>query len=508
MKTAHENRRQAQNRNSTSGPCVTPILSFDQLYVVSDLHFGGEAGLQMFGSQEAMLWLIGELAKRDPEQELALVINGDFIDFLAESNPRHFDPEGAVAKLERIALSDSTFKPVFDALRGFVSTANRHLIVNLGNHDLELALPWVRRRLVELLGGDAVGHGGHLHMVLDGTGVRCSVGGRSVLCVHGNEVDRWNPADFEKIREIGRDTQLGRPVESWIPNAGTQMVIDVMNGMKRRYPFVDLLKPEKDAVVPVLAACDPSQLASLDRLVRLAAVAGNWLTASVRKPRGMLDEDAQAKPLPAGTAFARINPVRTAEMMMHGAEASARRGIDPMELVEGQEAEQLGKIAAFWKGVTGQPTDQVLREALEKLDNDRSFDIHDYDDTAKALDAEISPAIDFLVAGHTHLERALARRNGNGVYFNSGTWARLLGITRDVRRDAAAFEKLFKVLQDGDMAQLDKGAPVLKPNTVVVIRAVAAGATGELQHVGPLQGQPAIQYDLLPVEGSSYTRVG
>ena len=124
---------------------MTPLLRFDQLYVVSDLHFGGDAGFQIFGSRDAMVWLLDHLATRDPAQQLALVINGDFIDFLAESDPRHFDPYGAVAKLERIALADPTFQPIFEALRRFAGTLNRHLIVNLGNHDLELALPWVRR---------------------------------------------------------------------------------------------------------------------------------------------------------------------------------------------------------------------------------------------------------------------------------------------------------------------------------------------------------------------------
>ena len=64
-----------------------------------------------------------------------------------------------------------------------------------------------------------------------------------VVCVHGNEVDSWNVADYERLRRIGRDYQFGVSVEGWTPNAGAQMVIEVMNQIKRDYPFVDLLKP-------------------------------------------------------------------------------------------------------------------------------------------------------------------------------------------------------------------------------------------------------------------------
>ena len=495
------------------------MLRFDQLYVVSDLHFGGDAGFQIFGSRDAMVWLLDHLAQRDPAQQLALVINGDFVDFLAESDPRHFDPFGAVSKLERIALADPTFAPIFAALKRFVGTPNRHLIINLGNHDLELALPWVRKRLFELLTDappPASNASQRLHLILDGTGVFCTVGGRSVLCVHGNEVDRWNPADFEKIREIGRDVQLGRSHDAaWVPNAGTQMVIDVMNRVKRRFPFVDLLKPEKDAVVPVLAACDPSQLASLDRAVNLVRVFSNRAMAGVVKPRGMLGEVAAVEaPAPTTTgllasAFARRDTSRAADDMMRGVENALRAGTDPLTLVEGRQAEQLGLFGAVRKWISDQPVEEVLREALEKLDNDRSFNLRDYDDTAKALDEEVAPAIDFVVAGHTHLERALPRRNGGGIYFNSGTWARLIRIPTDVRQTPAKFAALFNVLKDGNMATLDaQPGLVSKPNTVVAIRAQLGGAanaaTGELLHVHPQGAAHALQ----PVAESRFARSG
>ena len=232
---------------------------FDELYVISDLHLGGEAGHQIFNSGPELARLIDYLRASLPTKQLALLINGDFVDFLAESDAKHFDPAGAVAKLIRIATKDEAFQDVFRALKDFANAKNRRLVINLGNHDLELALPWARARLLEILTGDNEEAGARITFSFEGMGFPCRVGNATVLCVHGNEVDPWNVADYETIRRFGREVMHGRPIDSWIPNAGSQLVIDVMNNIKWNYPFVDLLKPETEAAVPTLLALAPDQ---------------------------------------------------------------------------------------------------------------------------------------------------------------------------------------------------------------------------------------------------------
>jgi hypothetical protein len=62
----------------------TCIPQFDELYSISDLHLGGEPGFQIFGSGKELAWLIRHLGAERPERtRVALVINGDFVDFLA-----------------------------------------------------------------------------------------------------------------------------------------------------------------------------------------------------------------------------------------------------------------------------------------------------------------------------------------------------------------------------------------------------------------------------------------
>ena len=169
--------------------------------------------------------------------------------------------------------------------------------------------------------------------------------------------------------------------------------------------------------------------------------------------------------------------------------------------------------------MTGKPKHEVLREALEYLDRDRSFEPGVPDDTFRDLDAMIGAEIDLLVAGHTHLERSLPRSRGRGHYFNSGTWARLICIEPTVRQNEAAFERLFRVLDGGAMAALDNARItvdgtdheiVLRRNTVVVIDANAEVTLGvstrvqaSLQHVLPAKAPLPIRLE--PSNAATWT---
>ncbi|MBC7821979.1 MAG: metallophosphoesterase, partial [Planctomycetaceae bacterium] len=190
-------------------------LQFDELHVVSDLHLGGtkhatdpRQNFQIFDQAGLFSACVDRLLRerRQPGQ-MCFVVNGDLVDFLAEPNPKCFDPEGAEQKLLDI-VSRSEFVPVWDSLRKLARTPDVTLAIVLGNHDIELALPRIRQRLLQLLSRGTPGAQGRIHLVVDGTGFRCRVGNANVLCLHGNEVDEWNYVDYEKLREIGRDQQL------------------------------------------------------------------------------------------------------------------------------------------------------------------------------------------------------------------------------------------------------------------------------------------------------------
>jgi len=474
-------------------------LELDSLHVVSDLHLGGRAGFQIFGSTGELAWLIDAVRLRAVPGTHGLLINGDFVDFLAEEPSVYFDAEGAIAKLDALW---TRFAPILDALRRFVATPGRVLVLNLGNHDLELSLPWVRAHLVaQLAQGDDAARG-RIVMITDGTGVRCRVAGASVVALHGNETDSWNVADFERLRRIGRDGQLGLAAPAWAPNAGTRMVIDVMNGIKRDYPFVDLLKPEKEAVLPILAALNPGVHR---KLIELAAIAGRRAWDIARLRTGFLDDDLAEGGMPvlspggsSPPTFAWAPQGDDGDTLLAEVETAWRGNVAPMSLVRGLQAQRLDAWSAARSKLRGQPTHEVLRQALESLDRDASFDPAVADDTFREIDAMVGPAIHLVVAGHTHLERSLPRQRGLGHYFNSGTWARLIRIEPAVREDPVEFAKVFQVLDGGSMADLDAarvlvaGVPrelVLRRNSVVVIEPNGPSSTSPVR--ASLQGVQA-----------------
>ena len=483
----------------TNSISAKTLPQFDELYVISDLHLGGGSGFQIFNSANELVRLINHLRSTLPStKKIALLINGDFIDFLAESPSVHFDPANAVEKLSRIAKEDRVFSQIFESLRKFTATKNRFLIVNLGNHDLELALPWVKNCFLELLSGQNDAARGKITLSFDGAGYLCNIGNAKVLCVHGNEVDDWNLTNHEAIRRIGRDVVQGRPIDTWIPNAGTQLVIDVMNDIKRRYPFVDLLKPEMPAVIPTLLALAPEQS---NKIRAIGATAGRLVLDKFRRAIGFLGNDELKKEVNSLIAsplidLPEIGPLEKADFpendrkkfaqtLLQETEQRINRNEQPLTLIESDHHEEyLGKIGAIRNYINGDERSEVLREALENLRKDRSFDPAYEDETFNSLDSKIGGEIDFLIAGHTHLERALKRKRERGWYFNSGTWIRLIKLEEEVLNDRGKFNKVFKAFEAGTMDALDSHPGLVRRIlTVVAIKSENSTTSGELLHV-------------------------
>jgi len=483
---------------------MEPLHSYDELYSVSDLHLGGSTGFQVFNQGELLGRLIDHLRQRSPKRRLALVLNGDTIDFLAESGATYFDPLGAMRKLERIA-GDPAFAPVFQALRQFVRTPRRELVITLGNHDLELALPWVRERFLDLLSGGRESARGRIHLAFDGSGFLASVGGKKVLCVHGNEVDTWNVADHETIRRIGCNLTRDQQVEPWTPNAGTKLVIDVMNQIKTEWPFIDLLKPEIEGAVPILMALDPDQVGKIKQVFRVAArltwdeirVRAGFLSADeVPAEAREADPDAALEATLRRTFGRAESFAQDADDLLERVEDRLKGGVEPMALVSGdQEEEYLGYFGAALNWIRGRPTSEVVREALSGLKEDRSFDLDDPDDTFRRLEELIGPEIDYILTGHTHLERDLPRQGG-GRYFNSGTWIRLIRLEEEVLSDPQRFDRYFEVLKKGSMEALDEELVLLNP-TVVAIRRQENAVVAGLERARPDAGGGV---ELVPVK--------
>jgi UDP-2,3-diacylglucosamine pyrophosphatase LpxH len=487
-----------------SGKIMSPVSHFKELHVVSDLHLGGSAGFQIFDNGERFERMVDSLRAHVPTERVGIVINGDFVDFLAEPGGTYFDPHTAVRKLNRIA-EDPGFVPVWRALRKFVRTPNRVLAITLGNHDLELALPWIREELLNLLAANDDSARGRIHFAFDGAGFSCTVGPARVLCVHGNEADTINVTDYEQLRRIGRDVLHGRASQAWKSNAGTRLVIEVMNDIKQKYPFVDLLKPEVEAVIPTLVALDPGQL---QKIVDIISPVLRFGWDSLRKTAGFLqapeanaldDEKQSAEVTSVNSivkqAFAQIGTTEEGdftERLFDEVEDRYRRNERPLDLIASDEREQyLGYFNAARSLLKGKEKSEILRIALDKLSNDQRFEVSYEDSTFKRLDKLIGPEIDFVIAGHTHMERAIVRKRGPGVYFNSGTWARRIRFTPEMLKTSEHFRQIFGALSAGKLEALDKEPGlILRAPIAVSIWSEGAGVKAELRRVNESSADP------------------
>lgn len=519
---------------------IDDLPAYGAVYVVSDLHLGGftEYGrdYRIFREAAALAWFIGEWlpAQAGGAGRVCLVLNGDIVDYLAHPTPHYFDWPHAVDKL-RDAIGDPEQKIVWQALQTFVTGDAGDLVLVLGNHDLELALPDAQQALLSHLTNGRQALRGRVHLAMDGAGFACRVGDKRVLCLHGNEADPWNAIDYGRLSLIRRALARGSMqrnaavLDGWVPAPGTQLVIEYLNAQKRKYQWIDLLKPEEEAVGMITAA-----LCDLPSVRTFAEVMVQKLANTKRLADGFMAGSATpAEEAPIDAAASALPPVDASAAVARAIEALGR-DISPEALVQEPADDTLmDPIELVGRTAQLKAWPRSLRDVLVRtLAGDRTFDIATPDGTFTALDDLVGPDADFLVAGHTHLQRACERRRYPGkYYFNSGTWIRLLSIPKELLAPDL-FPALEARLRDGRLTELEKKVPaspggvsLLRTTRTVVRIAADADQTvrGELQTVEPPSpssgdnrpagGPTALSptpggWQLVPVAGSCFPRRG
>jgi predicted phosphodiesterase len=472
---------------------------YDELYVVSDLHMGGRPGFQILWESKRLAEFVRLVGGQNPEGGVGLVLNGDVIDSLAEDISGYIAGESPVEMITRI-IDDPAFVPVWSALADFVGKPGRSLIIVIGNHDLELALPAVQRTVEKRLADDSAEARGRIYFSTSGAGFTCQVGASRIFCIHGNEEDSWNLVYYEPLLRLARDSNAGLAFDpvKWEPNAGTKLVKDIMNTIKPRFAWIDLLKPETKAAVGVLAVLDPEQVSKISRGIPIL-----WeKVKGTLKLEGLLSADETAVTNPAGAQdivldhllgpqllngvkAARPGLTASADEMLLEAELS----LDRPERYAAGSNETLGLGQLIWDRLTGVDKPEALRRALlDWLRGDKTFDLSDRDETFTGVTAKVGAGVDFIITGHTHLERAI-EMDSRRCYFNCGTWIRLLKFSEEMLASAGAFKKIYEVLVNGSMEAIDQaeaapGEPfVLNQTSAVRIRTDAGSVVGELLHI-------------------------
>lgn len=380
-----------------------------------------------------------------------LVVNGDMVDFLApdvagEAKIWIGDEMEAIGRLREIV--EHTPAP-FEALRRLLRCDRCLLTILLGNHDVELCLPAVRHYLQsEVLHSDGRG----LKFLFNGEAYTC---GR-LLIEHGNRYDPWNQVAYSELRQECSHISRGLPIleedraRRWFnPPAGTLLVVHAVNHLLGKYPFINLLKPETGAMLPLLLSLQPDLRPVLAKIVALREIPARRRGARLAAAAIPGDPAALGGEGDGEIDIGSLDAVLTAEL----GEVDARQFTAPEpdwfggELGGGQEEQDMYKVlrectadlyrkaqglltlGRAWLSASAEARRAQVQVALKHLAEDNSWSINSETEPAyeeAACELVSGGKFSHVVFGHTHHPKKIVlERRGHklGCYLNAGAWA-------------------------------------------------------------------------------------
>lgn len=352
-----------------------------------------------------------------------LVVHGDFVDFLAESPYQAWTPDEAttLAKLRAIFARNGA---VFDAFARCARGPGR-LTILLGNHDVELAYPKVRDALFARLGTTPHGclfvHGDEGYRVGD------------VFIEHGNRYDPWNAVEYDELHRVLAAVGRGDAAPAMRPCPGSSLVEKVMNPLKERYHFIDLLKPEDKLVMLLILAFEPERLSDVKMMYHaVSALLRQLVRRGARVMRGEEDQELSPELRAAFAGDLRALRGEAVERRMRGSLITA-------------SSESLANLLRDGRPVDPKRAAKLQLALRTKISGDVSFadadDSGDY--TAAAREMTGRDGTRLVVMGHTHLARDIAFKNNGGRYFNTGTWADLIRMDEEALHDRGPDRAVF-----------------------------------------------------------------
>jgi UDP-2,3-diacylglucosamine pyrophosphatase LpxH len=409
--------------------------------VISDLHLGGEAPRMMNHPDELARFITQLPTRLNRDEKLELVINGDFVDFLAVlPDTRWSEAAADDAKRKIEATVRGFFEPVFRALATHVSAGHR-LTILIGNHDIELVLPSTQAALLKTLEA-------HPHQILfvdDGRAYR--IGG--LLIEHGNRYDGANFNDWTGLRALASACSRNeQPPEFPETSAGSIIVEQVVNIVKPRYPFIDLLQPQGEVVAYLLVAFEPSLKYDWRKL---GHVLRGRRREQIARPTDV--ENVAAVPLQNDPEFAAAFPdLPPLQPTDENVSVS-----DWLRLFAKPSKESLAEIIRNDQSISQKRLGQI-QLALSRMSTDEEFAAPNGPVGAYGASAfkMIGGDIEIVTMGHTHLARNIGDEEERAQYINTGTWADIIRLPAAVLEQSAQGREqlgqyLRRLVRDGDV---------------------------------------------------------
>ena len=215
--------------------------------VISDLHlsagkmFKGKRNLlEDFHYDNELIDFLNYYCSGDYENvEVELVINGDFLDFLAVPYVEFYDDEfwsetAALAKLKMIMKAHGG---VLEALKNFIATPNKRIVYIIGNHDAEFVFDSLKEKFLSYFGE-------HRKNFILSNSISTHVPTKGVCIQHGHQYERAHQFDQENAVV---ETLNGE--KYFIPPWGSYYVTNVINKYKQERSFINAVRPIKHFMI-------------------------------------------------------------------------------------------------------------------------------------------------------------------------------------------------------------------------------------------------------------------
>ncbi|MGB0453050.1 MAG: metallophosphoesterase [Bacteriovoracaceae bacterium] len=212
--------------------------------VISDLHLGAGAYfegkknfLEDFHYDEELIEFLNYFASYHTKyNEVELIINGDFLDFLAVPYVRFFDDEfwSEEASLKKLDIVLEAHQEVFSALNNFLKASKKNSVCYIiGNHDAEFIFSSMRERFERIFDNEVLGR---FKFLTEHDGQYRPHKG--IVISHGHEYEVAHHFDLEE--SIAVDDK-GR--KFFIPPWGSYYVVRVINKFKQQRHHINAVRP-------------------------------------------------------------------------------------------------------------------------------------------------------------------------------------------------------------------------------------------------------------------------
>lgn len=382
-----------------------------ETWVVSDLHIALDDPQSLYAGGDALpRWLARLVGKGTPSR---VILNGDTFDFLNEEGELRLDADRARAAVQR-AAQDPLVRD-FLRLLGALLAQRGEVMLRLGNHDLELALPAVQSALRQAL-QQPPEVAARLQIVTGDAPTYLRIGGVRVLVTHGEHDDPFNRIDYPQLLPLAIDPK--RSTSGFVYPAGSLLMRQIVAPIRRKYGlrFLDFLKPDFQGAALVALAVAPE---ACRQLFQKAAWDIGWQLLG----RSTADVSFSA------------SSEKEVDLGLYGRLVDASLPDDDLhELGQWALATDAGQAFA------GEPFSPGLRSRLLQAglgvyarahrwlaagSGSAFFDVNPSDEEVDwAAQLLKRHGCDVLLTGHTHAARFVSRPDF--AYVNSGTWMWLM----------------------------------------------------------------------------------